>query len=397
MINSSVWFRIFVIVALPFASGVAATAEDVSLEFGAGANPTKQPIGGGAGYTAGPRRAEARYHVRSLVELRQALAESKPGDTVWIESGSTIDFTGSRLEVPAKVTLAGDRGRDGSAGPLLTAKPSGNEYHLILHSGSRLSGVRVRGSNPSFDKIDSQPSDPPSYAVSCIDAEVDNCEISQFQRGGVGLFRNSVRAHIHHNYLHDIAAYPVLVGNGSGDEHVIEANRIEWAWHAVASNGSRGSGYTARYNVFVRVPRPKRFDESGLDPPNWCLDVHANTGAETNPPRPRTRKLVAHHNTFLAHPEVHVGDGGDLVKSVGLYPKHDIYIGAGVGLTTTVEIHHNLFLMHAASGSRDPNKPYGRAIRLVGLKGDPRLPDDPAATQDVWQVTLGENRFSGRP
>jgi hypothetical protein len=162
---------------------------------------------------------------------------------------------------------------------------------------------------------------------------VDNCEVSQFQRGGIALFRDSERAHIHHNFLHDIATYPVLLGNGTGDGHVIEANRIEWAWHAIASNASRGSGYTARYNVFLRVPRPKLFDQSGPDPPNWCLDTHANNGAEIKPPRPTTRKLVAHHNTFLAHPDVKVGDGSDLLKTVGIYPKHDLYIGAGESMT----------------------------------------------------------------
>ncbi len=387
----------FALALLLIASVSSLHAADVPAGFGAEVNPTGQPIGGGAGYTAGPKREDAQHRVHSLDELKQALATATAGEVVWIESGSVIDFTGTRLEVPEKVTLAGDRGFNGSEGPRLTAKHSGSEYFMTLRRGARLTGVRVRGSNPLMTDIDSQKSDPPGYAIACANAEVDNCEISQFQRGGVAMFRDSERSHVHHNFIHDIAAYPVLLGNGTGDGPIIEANRIEWAWHAIASNASRGSGYTARYNVFLRVSRPKLFDRSGPDPPNWCLDTHANAGAETKPARPATRKLIAHHNTFLAHPDVTVGDGSALPKTVGIYPKHDIYIGAGEGMTTTVEIHHNRFLMHGKSGSPDPNKPYGRAIRLVGLKGDPMLPDDPSPTKDTWKVTIAANRFAGQP
>ncbi|MBM3890089.1 MAG: hypothetical protein FJ388_13320 [Verrucomicrobia bacterium] len=382
--------------ALLLAPLVALHAAETNSVFGAEANPTGQPIGGGTGYSAGPKPDAAKYRVRTLDELKSALGKAAAGDVVWVESGSTIDFTGTRIEVPAKVTLAGGRGRGGSPGPLLTAKHSGDDYFIRLAEGARLTGLRVRGSNPLMKVLDSQKSDPPGYAITCANAEVDNCEVSQFQRGGIALFRDSERSRLHHNHLHDIAAYPVLVGNGAGDGHIIEANRIEWAWHAVASNGSRGSGYTARYNEFIRVPRPKIFEQSGASPPNWCLDVHENKGAPTKPPRPPTRKLVVHHNTFLAHPGVKVGDGSELLTTNGLYPKHDIYIGPGAGMTTTVEIDHNRFLMHERTGSREKFKPYGRAIRLVGLRGCPALEDDPQPPKDIWKVTIGENRFSGK-
>ncbi|MFA6545968.1 MAG: right-handed parallel beta-helix repeat-containing protein [Limisphaerales bacterium] len=248
--------------------------------FGAEVNPTGQPIGGGAGYTAGPRRSDATRQVRTLAELKQSLAAAKAGEVVWIESGNTIDFTGTRIEVPEKVTLAGDRGQNGSDGALLTARHSGDMNFIMLSPGARLTGVRVRGSNPLMKDLDSQKSDPAGYAISCANAEVDNCEISQFQRGGVALYRDSDRSHIHHNFIHDVASYPVFLGNGTGDAHTIEANRIEWAWHAVASNASRGSGYTARYNEFIRVPRPKLFDQRAPTRP---------TGVST-PMRTRARK-----------------------------------------------------------------------------------------------------------
>ena len=65
-------------------------------------------------------------------------------------------------------------------------------------------------------------------------------------------------------------------------------------------------------------------------------------------------------------------------------------------MTMSVEIHHNRFLMHETTGSPDPIKPYDRAIRLVGLKGNAALPDDPQPTQDTWKVSIGENRFDGQ-
>lgn len=370
----------------------AAQAENM---FGAEPFPGGQPIGGGSGYTAGPVKENATHRVDSLKSLEKALASAPAGALVWIESGCTIDFTGARLDIPENVTLAGDRGQSGSPGPMLYARHTGGEYFLRMHAGARLTGVRVRGSNPLLKDIDTQAPDPPGYAVDCSDAEVDNCEISQFQRGGVAMFRNSNRSLIHHNFIHDIGAYPILLGNGTGDGHVIEGNRIDWVWHAVASNGSRGSGCFVRNNEFRRVERPKQFDPAGNDAPNWCLDMHSNEGEPTKPDRPQTRLLIVERNTFLADSSIRVGDGSELLEKVGVYPKHDIYIGAGKGMTTKVEIRGNRFLMHEKSCGLHPFKPYGQAIRMVGLRGHPKLPDDPGSAKGVWQVVVEENRFSG--
>ena len=326
--------------------------------------------------------------VSTLVGLQQALPKAKAGDKVRIAKGSTIELKEQQIVVSEKVTLIGE-------GATITAEPVGDRAAIALRPGARLTGLRIVGPNPLFKDIDAQPLRASGYAVACADAEVDHCEVLKFQRGGIALFRDSVKAHIHHNHLHDIAEYPVLIANGSGAGHVIEHNRIEWAWHAIASNGSRGSGYTARFNEFVRVPRPKTFEASGASPPNWCLDVHSNEGAETKPARPPTRLLVVHDNVFLAHPDVKVGDGSELLKTNGLYPKHDIYVGPGKGMTTTVDIHHNRFLMHGKTGSNDKFKPYGRAIRLFGLSGHPALEDDSQPAVDVWKVSIRDNTYSG--
>jgi len=328
----------------------------------------------------------AEIPVATLAELRTALGQATPGDLVRVADAAEITLDDAPLLVPEKVTLAG-------AGATITAAPAGERAAISLRPGARLTGLRLKGPNPPYRDLDARPFEPSGYAVACTDAEVDHCEILCFQRGGVVLFRDSVTSHIHHNHLHDIAAYPVLIARGSGDGHVIEHNRIEWAWHAIASNGSRGSGYTARFNQFVRVPRPKLFESSGPSPPNWCLDVHANDGAETTPPRPATRTLVVYDNDFLAAPGVTVGDGRDLLTANGMYPKHDIYVGPCPGVTTTVAIRDNRFLMHEKTGSTDRLKPFGRAIRIVGLRGHPGLEDDPSPAQGELRVRIEGNTY----
>jgi hypothetical protein len=330
--------------------------------FGAEANSTGQPLGGGAGYLAGVTSGAATFRVTNRDELAVALKTARCGEVVWIQSGLVIDFSGMRLEVPAGVIVAEDRGQAGSPGPLLTTKHTRDDYFILLAQGARLTGLRIRGSNPLFRQLDDQPSEPSGYAISCSNGEVDNCEVSQFRRAGVAVFQTSERSHIHHNNFHDIAAYPILIANGAGDGHTIEANRIEWAWHAIASNGARGSGYTARHNEFIRVTRPKQFEQSGPSPSNWCLDVHGNDGADTRPARPKTRKLIVYHNTFLVSPGVQVGDGHELLTTNAWYPKYDIFVGSCPGVMTTVDIHHNRFLMHTLSGTHDPWKPYGLAV-----------------------------------
>ncbi len=326
--------------------------------------------------------------VSSLPELKHALSAATAGSMVRLAKGAEIALKDDHIIVPEKVTLTGE-------GATLQAEPVGERAAIALLPGARLTGLRIVGPNPLFKDIDAQPVKASGYAVSCTNAEVDHCEILQFQRGGIALFRDSVKSHIHHNHLHDIAAYPVLIANGSGDGHIIDHNRIEWAWHAIASNGSRGSGYTARFNEFTRMPRPRAFETSGASPPNWCLDTHENNGAETRPPRPATRLLVVHDNVFRAHPDVKVGDGSELLQTNGLYPKHDIYAGDCPGVTTTVEIYNNRFLMHERTASKDKFKPFGRAIRLVGQRGNPALEDDPLEPKGEWKASIHDNRFGG--
>jgi len=99
---------------------------------------------------------------------------------------------------------------------------------------------------------------------------VDNCEISNFYRDGIAVNVGDVR--IHHNFLHDIAAYPVVVGNRPGSSAFIEANIIHWGWHATAGTGAAGTSYEACYNIC----KPHRIAPAFGPTVSHCLDQHAD-------------------------------------------------------------------------------------------------------------------------
>lgn len=107
----------------------AAAAEPTWLEIdGAvyGARPDKRgPIGGGEGYT---QIVTGGDHVaKDLEALLKALSEAAKGQVVFIPGNVEIDLTARIyieklvLEVPEGVTLAGDRGHQGSPGALLAS------------------------------------------------------------------------------------------------------------------------------------------------------------------------------------------------------------------------------------------------------------------------------------
>lgn len=53
--------------------------------------------------------------------------------------------------------------------------------------------------------------------------------------------------------------------------------------------------------------------------------------------------MIVERNTFLADAGISVGDGSELLEKVVLYPKHDLYVGVGKGMTATVKIRGNAF------------------------------------------------------
>lgn len=273
-------------------------------QYGAEVNPTGSPIGGGEGYanivTSG------HYDVATLDELLGAFEElsampeaERKGRVVYVKPDAEINFAGqTRIVIPSGITLAGNRGRNGSPGPLLyTDKPLLAHALMVPGNGARVTGLRIRGDAPPFSEMfgmwpDSlMPSDyfkqpgrhkPTATALFCGDrVEVDNCEIFNFQHA-ISIYGTDL--HAHHNHIHDVHAYPVMFG-GEGRRPLIEANDIEWAWHAIATGDNMVASFVARYNIFREVA-PNLFGQ-GISY-KFAIDHHGRGGW-----------FVVHHNTFL--------------------------------------------------------------------------------------------------
>jgi hypothetical protein len=271
-----------------------------------GAKPDESgPTGGGSGY---PRIITGGDHtVRSLDDLLNALSEAKPGEVIFLPDETCIDLTTriyieeQALEIPAGVTLAGDRGNNGSKGALLTSD-SLKTPAMIRVNGSnvRITGLRIQGPNPkrymehhqrAFGKEglghEYYYKFPLSRGIVTghPELEVDNCGLSAFSHSGIFL-RNGDGHHIHHNFIHQCQ----YNGLGYGITHdvassLIEHNLFEKNRHSLAGTGRPGCGYIARHNIELGVSL------------SHCFDMHGGRDRKDNTIIAGTR-IEIYNNTF---------------------------------------------------------------------------------------------------
>lgn len=307
-----------------------------------GAKPDERgPIGGASGY--GNITTKGDYTVKDLDVLLEVLSKAKAGQVVFIPGETTIDLTARIyieqlvLEVPQGVTLAGDRGNNGSKGALLTSDAL-NTPVIIVASGPdvRITGLRIYGPNPKryldhhsrsfasggsgreyYYKL------PTSNGIRAGHPrlEVDNCEISGFSHAGVYLV-NAQGHHIHHNHIHHCQ----YQGLGYGVCHdtassLIECNLFNWNRHSIAGTGRPGNSYVARHNVELGVSLSHCFDmhggrdrKDGTDIAGTSIEIYNNTfRAQQTPVVIRgvpQDKCQVHHNWFVRH-----GDAKQAVRS----------------------------------------------------------------------------------
>ncbi len=248
-----------------------------------GAKPDDRgPLGGGAGYT---RIVTGGDHtVTNLDELLDALADAKAGEVVFIPDDTVIDLTARIyieklvLGVPEGVTLAGNRGQDGSLGALLTSDALATPVMIrVLGPNVRITGLRLQGPNSKRYLAHHRRSFrggkgrqyyykfPTSNGIRMKHAnlEVDNCEITAFSQAGIYL-ANGQGHQIHHNYIHHCQ----YNGLGYGVSHntassLIEYNLFDWNRHSIAGTGRPGCSYIARHNVELGTSLSHCFDMHG--------------------------------------------------------------------------------------------------------------------------------------
>lgn len=262
--------------------------------YGCDPNPTGDPIGGGEGYSRIVRAGD--YTVGTGDELLAALGQAQAGQVVYVSPGAEIDLSGhSDVKVPEGVTLAGNRGDDGAPGPLLFSTDLPEQKSLlVVTTGCRVTGLRIKGKDCDYPEIDYDKV-PRSWTRGIMamgeGVEVDNCEISNFHHSGVCVQCAGIR--IHHNLIHDVHAYPVVVVDRARPPVLIEGNIIYWVWHAIAGSGAPGTGYEARYNRVI----------GGEIPASWggrhhCFDMHSfRPLAQAKHGLVGGDTILIHHNT----------------------------------------------------------------------------------------------------
>jgi len=203
-------------------------------------------LGGGEGYDDIIDADDADYVVSDKDELTTALTEVASGEVVFIDPDATLDMSNTSLDVPEGVTVASDRGSDGSDGAMLeTAQGSEPAELFTMQAESRITGLRMRG--PWADGPNGS-SNSNAVTAAATGIEIDNCEIGQFSYAGINL--NNGEAHVHHNHIYENnqsgLGYGVTMSTG---QPVIEYNFFDYNRHSIASTGSH-EGYICRYNHF---------------------------------------------------------------------------------------------------------------------------------------------------
>ncbi|MFT5369989.1 MAG: hypothetical protein ACI8V2_004968, partial [Candidatus Latescibacterota bacterium] len=119
---------------------------------GASANEVG-PIGGGLHYTQTIQPTSPP--IRTLDALLDALAQAKSGDVLYIHPRAQIDCTERIyieeliLEIPEGVTLASNRGQNGSPGGMIFSDTFQTRPLIrTLGPNIRITGLRLRGPNP---------------------------------------------------------------------------------------------------------------------------------------------------------------------------------------------------------------------------------------------------------
>jgi cysteine-rich repeat protein len=252
---------------------VESTTECEACCYGASVNPTGDPIGGGVGYSdilsVGQATRSIQAGPNAASELVDALENAQDGDIIFIHGDAEIELTGySNILVPGGVTIASNRGRDGSTGARIwTAQYNTRPLFRTNGDHIRFTGLEISGPNPFMgDHHYTAPIELRSDAIRTTHdfLEVDNCNIWGFGYAGVNFSQNANQGYVHHNYMHHTQlaglGYSVVINQSDA---LIEANRFNNGRHHIASSGRPGSSYEARYNLILENANSHHFDMHG--------------------------------------------------------------------------------------------------------------------------------------
>jgi hypothetical protein len=192
--------------------------------------------------------------------LVQALGT--PGTDVFVANNVDMDLSHrTGIRIAEGVSLFGQRSaRVPGARLYTTTRP--NPLFSVAGDNVRVSGVRIEGPDMGVSGSDEK-----GCAIrvrSHREVEIDHNELSGWSSSAVAveddegridpiLDQDSVHVHdnfIHHNQSEGRMGYGVVVGDGA--YVLIERNVFDWNRHAIAGDGSDGSGYSAYRNLVLQ-------------------------------------------------------------------------------------------------------------------------------------------------
>ena len=322
----TVLLSLLVLAVMPSVQVSPAQAAETSIaKYGAGANTTGNPIGGGTGYSNIITSGD--YAVETKAELLAALSAAKSGQVIYIKETANIDMGGGTygtlsLSVPSNITIASNRGWNGSAGGrIYWSKPSRLPYSnhsFSLGNNVTFNGIRLEGPDGSIGTSGANPLIDGIHSSGKTGLVVENCEIYNWPYAGIAYYSDglsgldsSSKAYIHHNYIHNCRrqglGYGVQLGRSSA---LIETNIFDYGRHFISGERSypdrtRYSNFEARYNIFR------------ANCTNTLVDMHggnddASMGFSAGPDKSVAAggELRIHHNTFESTSRPSVGIRG---------------------------------------------------------------------------------------
>lgn len=220
------------------------------------------PIGGGNGFEPMHKARDAEIIVTSADQLRQALADGH----LYIFISGTLDFAArpGELIIPDNVTLASDRGEDGSPGGRLRfslVEELGTKSFATIKVGSNVTftGLRVEGPTTLIN-VDSL-----AYGIQQaggVNLTITNCEISGWPGAAIS-FKRSTGGQVKYNFIHQnrrkSRGYGVVVQNGNAQVDIMY-NTFNDNRHAIAGSGKLGERYTAEWNLVGKERNGHAFD-----------------------------------------------------------------------------------------------------------------------------------------
>ena len=221
-----------------------------------------------------------------LQALRDPFIPGTNSRYIYIENQVELDLSYlENIPIIAGVTLAGGR-TPRQPGPRLYTTTRPHVLFSIDGDNVRISGVRIQGPDMGVAGRDDKPKG--IHINSHVNVEIAYNEISGWSGAAVEVKDNDERidyvlnpetVRIHDNYIHHnqhvgTHGYGVVVGDGA--YALIERNVFDYNRHAIAGDGSNGSGYQA-YRNLVLEHGGYHDTYNACDLPDWVALVSPGT------------------------------------------------------------------------------------------------------------------------